>query len=72
MGLFRLKMKKKLPRPQNSAKTKNSWHANRGPHLTGGWDSYEPWRLDKLRSLKAKYDPQNRFRYFEPIVSGST
>lgn len=32
---------------------------------------YEPWRLDKLRSLKAKYDPQNRFRYFEPIVSGS-
>lgn len=32
---------------------------------------YEPWRLDKLRSLKAKYDPQNRFRYFAPIVSGS-
>ncbi|KAL8930828.1 MAG: hypothetical protein Q9208_000369 [Pyrenodesmia sp. 3 TL-2023] len=32
---------------------------------------YEPWRLDKLRSLKAKYDPLNRFRYFEPIVSGS-
>lgn len=32
---------------------------------------YEPWRLDKLRSLKAKYDPQNRFRFYEPIVSGS-
>ena len=32
---------------------------------------YEPWRLEKLRSLKAKYDPQNRFRFFEPIVSGS-
>ena len=32
---------------------------------------YEPWRLDKLRSLKAKYDLHNRFHYFEPIVSGS-
>ncbi|KAF7505278.1 hypothetical protein GJ744_001065 [Endocarpon pusillum] len=32
---------------------------------------YEPWRLDKQRSLKAKYDPQNRFRYFVPIVSAS-
>ncbi|KAL8942493.1 MAG: hypothetical protein Q9216_001637 [Gyalolechia sp. 2 TL-2023] len=32
---------------------------------------YEPWRLDRLRSLKAQYDPQNRFRFFEPIVSGS-
>jgi hypothetical protein len=21
------------------AKTKYSWHANRGPHFTGGWDS---------------------------------
>jgi hypothetical protein len=32
------KPKKKLPRPQTSAKTKYSWHANRGPHFTGGWD----------------------------------
>jgi hypothetical protein len=32
------KPKKKLPRPQISAKTKYSWHANRGPHFTGGWD----------------------------------
>jgi len=32
---------------------------------------YEPWRLDRLRSLKAKYDPENRFRFFVPIVSDS-
>lgn len=29
---------------------------------------YEPWRLDRLRSLKVAYDPQNRFRFYEPIV----
>ncbi|KAK5994064.1 FAD-linked oxidoreductase virI [Cladobotryum mycophilum] len=29
---------------------------------------HEQWRLDRLRSLKAKYDPQNRFRYYNPIV----
>jgi len=28
----------------------------------------EPWRLEKLRALKAKYDPYNRFRYFVPII----
>ncbi|KAH8716742.1 hypothetical protein GQ44DRAFT_688767 [Phaeosphaeriaceae sp. PMI808] len=33
---------------------------------------YEPWRLEKLRSLKAAYDPQNRFRFYVPIVSNST
>ena len=27
---------------------------------------------DDTECPKAKYDPQNRFRYFEPIVSGST
>ncbi|KAI2639150.1 FAD-binding domain-containing protein [Hypomontagnella submonticulosa] len=32
---------------------------------------YEPWRLERLRSLKAKYDPENRFRYFMPIISGN-
>jgi hypothetical protein len=25
---------------------------------------YEPWRLEKLRGLKAKYDPYNKFGYF--------
>lgn len=29
---------------------------------------HEPWRLERLRNLKAKYDPKNRFRYFNPIV----
>ena len=29
---------------------------------------YEPWRLERLRSLKARYDPNNRFRYYNPFV----
>ncbi|KAH7383961.1 hypothetical protein BKA66DRAFT_89405 [Pyrenochaeta sp. MPI-SDFR-AT-0127] len=29
---------------------------------------YEPWRLERLRKLKAKYDPKNRFRYYVPII----
>ncbi len=29
---------------------------------------YEPWRLARLRALKAKYDPNNRFRYYNPIT----
>ncbi|KAK4098875.1 FAD-binding domain-containing protein [Parathielavia hyrcaniae] len=31
---------------------------------------YEPWRLPKLQALKRKYDPENRFRFFAPIVRG--
>lgn len=30
-----------------------------------GW---EEWRLQKLRSLKAKWDPENKMRYYAPIV----
>ena len=30
---------------------------------------HEPWRLEKLRRLKARYDPFNRFGYYVPIVS---
>ncbi|POS70419.1 hypothetical protein DHEL01_v211189 [Diaporthe helianthi] len=30
---------------------------------------YEPWRLERLRALKAQYDPHNKFRYYNPIVS---
>ncbi|KAH5267276.1 hypothetical protein HBI82_225000 [Parastagonospora nodorum] len=33
---------------------------------------YEAWRLERLRSLKAAYDPENRFRFFVPLVSNST
>ncbi|KAK3301708.1 uncharacterized protein B0T15DRAFT_544414 [Chaetomium strumarium] len=29
---------------------------------------YEPWRLERLRMLKGKYDPENRFRFFAPLV----
>ncbi|KAL4993013.1 FAD-binding domain-containing protein [Aspergillus recurvatus] len=29
----------------------------------------EPWRLERLRSLKARYDPNNRFSYYNPIPS---
>ncbi|KAI0503112.1 FAD-binding domain-containing protein [Xylaria bambusicola] len=30
-----------------------------------GW---EDWRLQKLRELKAKWDPENKMRYYVPIV----
>ncbi|UQC79355.1 uncharacterized protein CLUP02_04834 [Colletotrichum lupini] len=30
-----------------------------------GWDE---WRLEKLRGLKKKWDPQNRMRFYNPIV----
>lgn len=29
---------------------------------------YEPWRLAKLRDLKTKYDPDNKFNHFVPII----
>ncbi|KAI4127298.1 MAG: hypothetical protein LQ338_003258 [Usnochroma carphineum] len=29
---------------------------------------YESWRLEKLRGLKEKYDPQNKFRFYNPLV----
>lgn len=29
---------------------------------------YEPWRLNRLRDLKKKYDPQNHFAYYNPII----
>ena len=29
---------------------------------------YEPWRLEKLRRLKRKWDPKGRFRFFNPIT----
>lgn len=30
-----------------------------------GWDR---WRLERLRELKGKWDPQNRMRFYNPIV----
>lgn len=29
---------------------------------------HEPWRRQKLRTLKKKYDPMNRFRFYNPVV----
>ena len=28
----------------------------------------ERWRLEKLRGLKAEWDPRNKFRFYNPIV----
>jgi hypothetical protein len=33
---------------------------------------YDAWRLERLRSLKKAYDPEDRFSFFVPIVSNST
>ncbi|KAL8646740.1 MAG: hypothetical protein Q9226_006734 [Calogaya cf. arnoldii] len=29
---------------------------------------YEPWRLEKLKRLKRKWDPEGKFRFFNPIT----
>lgn len=29
---------------------------------------YEPWRLEKLRHLKRLYDPDNVFRWYQPLI----
>ncbi|KAL2131986.1 hypothetical protein VTI74DRAFT_4387 [Chaetomium olivicolor] len=46
----------------------NYAHGDETPQAMYG---YEPWRLEKLRVLKRKYDPDNRFRFYNPIVGGS-
>jgi len=33
------------------------------------WYGNSQWRQERLRGLKAKYDPTNRFRFFNPIVN---
>ncbi|KAK7745571.1 hypothetical protein SLS53_003071 [Cytospora paraplurivora] len=33
---------------------------------------YESWRLQRLRSAKAKYDPHNRFRFYVPLLPEKT
>jgi hypothetical protein len=32
------------------------------------WYGHEAWRLERLRGLKAAYDPYNKFRFYNPIV----
>jgi hypothetical protein len=29
---------------------------------------YEPWRVQRLRAAKEKYDPDNRFGFYNPII----
>lgn len=29
---------------------------------------YEPWRLQKLRDLKAQYDPDDFFSWYQPFM----
>ncbi|PFH62259.1 hypothetical protein XA68_14390 [Ophiocordyceps unilateralis] len=43
-------------------------HAAGGESLESMY-GYEPWRLERLRGLKAKYDPKNRFRFYNPIMT---
>ncbi|KAL8664627.1 MAG: hypothetical protein Q9202_002897 [Teloschistes flavicans] len=31
---------------------------------------YESWRLDRVRRLKKKYDPSNKFKFFNPFQRG--
>lgn len=29
---------------------------------------YEDWRLEKLKKLKLQYDPENYWRWYQPLV----
>ncbi|KAH8429542.1 FAD-binding oxidoreductase [Aspergillus melleus] len=39
-----------------------------GHENPGDWYGHESWRLERLRVLKAKYDPQGKFRFYGPIA----
>lgn len=43
----------------------NYAHGDEDVREVYGWDE---WRLEKLRQLKAKWDPRNMMRYYVPIV----
>ena len=32
------------------------------------WYGHEPWREDRLRALKQKYDPKGRFSFYGPVA----
>lgn len=38
---------------------------NEGPR---SWYGHEPWRLEKLQTLKAKYDPDHRLNFYAPFT----
>lgn len=66
-----------------AAEVRGQWNAGQ-PHRTSnayvnyaaGFESleerygHERWRIQRLQGLKAKYDPNNLFRYYNPIVVG--
>lgn len=39
-----------------------------GHETPGDWYGHESWRLERLRALKAKYDPKRKFRFYGPIA----
>ncbi|RYP52809.1 hypothetical protein DL768_002058 [Monosporascus sp. mg162] len=43
----------------------NYAHGDESVQEVYGWEN---WRLEKLRRLKAQWDPENRMRYYVPIV----
>jgi hypothetical protein len=51
--------------PQHLRAYVNYAHGNEDLREVYGW---EDWRLEKLRQLKAKWDPENKMRYYVPIV----
>ncbi|KAL8947996.1 MAG: hypothetical protein Q9222_005778 [Ikaeria aurantiellina] len=65
-----------------SNKARDLWHAGDTPgrkrttypNYANGDETlesvygYESWRLERLRGLKNKYDPHNRFRFYNPII----
>jgi len=51
---------------------RSEWHAYvnyaKGDESTEEVYGREEWRVEKLRALKEVWDPQNRFRFFAPLV----
>lgn len=64
-----------------AAEVRDQWNngqpgrlANAYVNYANGFESvenhygHEPWRIPRLRNLKRRYDPHNRFRFFNPII----
>lgn len=51
--------------PQHLRAYVNYAHGTESLQEMYGW---EEWRLEKLRRLKAQWDPENRMRYYAPIA----
>ncbi|MCJ1444784.1 MAG: hypothetical protein MMC23_005286 [Stictis urceolatum] len=41
-----------------------------GDEQVEDWYGHESWRISKLKSLKQKFDPKNRLRFYAPIPAG--